>query len=120
MKRVGATTICKHMIFESKAFVFDKTPTGKIRFMPKERQHASLKGFSPDLLDNIIMKCGTAYSVCYEAIAQRTGRIKHKFGANDILDMLNNNQQNKPVKNYEQQERIKINSEKILNILSTI
>lgn len=120
MKRVGATTICKHMIFESKAFVFDKTPTGKIRFMPKERQHASLKGFSPDLLDNVIMRCGTAYSVCYEAIAQRTGKLKHKFGANDILDMLNNNQQNKPVKNYEQQERIKINSEKILNILSTI
>lgn len=28
LKREGATTIFKQMVFESKAFIFDKTPTG--------------------------------------------------------------------------------------------
>lgn len=119
LKRVGATTICKQMIFESKAFVFDKTPTGRIRFMAKERQHFSLKGFSPDLMDNIIMRCGTAYSVCYEAIAKYGGKPEHKFDNNKILDYLNvdkdyDNKDNKS------DRKINVNSDKILKILATI
>jgi len=120
LKREGATTICKQMIFESKAFVFDKTPTGRIRFMPKEKQHASLKGFSPDLLDNVIMRCGTAYSVCYEAIARLTGVNKIKFGAKEILNNINFDKKDSYEEENIPQHKITVNSEKILNIFRNL
>ena len=118
LKRAGATTVCKHMIFESKAFVFDKTPTGKIRFMPKEKQHHSLKGFSPDLLDNIIMRCGTAYSICYEAIAEHTGTVRKKFNAKDIIGYVNVDGNDADA--TDRKKKISANSDKILKMLSTI
>ena len=120
LKRAGATTICKQMIFESKAFLFDKTPTGRIRFMPKDKQHFSLKGFSPDLLDNIIMRCGTAYSVCYEALAKYTGTIKTKIGSKELLNMIDVDKDYNNIQKKQEDEQIHINSMKILNILSSI
>ena len=118
LKREGPTTICKHMIFESKAFVFTKTATGRITVTAKEKQHSSLKGFSPDLLDNVIMKCGTAYSICYEYIAKYAGKTQTDFNKNNILEYLNidkdYNSGNKAT------AKISINSNEILKILSTI
>lgn len=121
LKREGATTICKHMQFESKAFVFDKTPTNKIRFMPKETQHLSLKGFSPDLLDNVIMRCGTAYSVCYDAIAKYTGVTKMRFDSKRILDFVNIDKDYQNKDNMEEKiDDNVLNGREILNILSAI
>ena len=120
MKREGATTILKHMLFESKAFIFDKTPTGRIRFMPKERQHFSLKGMSPDLLDNVIMRCGTAYSVCYDAIAQFVGKSPNSFTSKDLLERLNIDKDYKEEKIDSDTKKIRINSTEILNIFRNI
>ena len=120
-KKEGATTIKEHMTFESRAFIFDKTPTHKVRFMGKEKQHSLLKGFSPDLLDNVIMRCGTAYSVCYEAIAKSTGKSAEKMTAKDMLGYLNiDNDYSVEKPNNDKDKKISINSEKILNILSSI
>lgn len=120
LRREGSTTIYKHMLFESKAFVFDKTPTNKIRFMPKESQHQALKGFSPDLMDNIIMRCGTAYSVCYEAIAQYTGVTKMKFDAKSILDYVNIDKNYQKTDNMDDNQENRFGASDILNILSNI
>ncbi|MDD4728878.1 MAG: hypothetical protein WCQ87_03085 [Parabacteroides sp.] len=120
LKREGATTICKQMIFESKAFIFEKTPTGRIHCLPKEKQHYSLKGLSPDLIDNIIMRCGVAYSVCYEALAKLTGHSKMKFDANDILNYINMKPEQNMIKDAQTQNKITLNSENILNIFSNL
>lgn len=119
-KKEGATTIKEQMIFESRAFIFDKTPSGKIRFMGKERQHGLLKGFSPDILDNVIMRCGTAYSVCYEAIAKVTGKSNTKLSAKDMIGYLNLDNEYDMEDNNKRNKKITANSEKILNILSSI
>lgn len=120
LKREGATTILKHMKFEARAFVFDKSPTGKIRFMPKEKQHFSLKGFSPDLLDNVVMRCGTAYSVCYEGIAEKTGRLRSKMGIGSMMDYLNVDSDFKEDSEKKVNSKINVNSNAILKILGTI
>jgi len=123
LKREGATTLCKQMTFESKGFVFDKTPTGKIRVTPKEQQHLHLKGFSPDIMDNIVMRCGTSYSICYEEIARTTGRERPRLTAGSILDALRSGPEDdikEKEDNNARNERIRINSDKILNILNTI
>ena len=44
MQRIGATTILRHMIFESSIFQFSKTPNGRIAFLEKEKQKKLLKG----------------------------------------------------------------------------
>lgn len=118
LKREGATTIYKQMLFESKAFVFDKTPTGRIRCNSKVNIHSSLKGFSTDLIDNIIMRCGTAYSVCYDEISKMTGYQKSSFSAKDILNRINVDKDYD--NNKKEENKIMINSDKILKILSTI
>lgn len=118
LKREGATTIFKQIVFESKAFIFDKTPTGRIRCNSKVNIHQSLKGFSTDLFDNIIMRCGTAYSICYEEIGKITGYNKPRFNASDMINYINVDKDYK--EKNEENQKIMINSEKILNILSTI
>ena len=118
-----STTICKQMIFESKAFVFDKSPSGKIRVTPKEKQHFSLKGMSPDLLDNIIMRCGTAYSVCYEAIAKYGGKIEMKYDVRQILNKIDIDKDYSNSDMYETDKRVVAqirNSQEILNIIDCI
>lgn len=122
-KREGSTTICKQMVFESKAFVFDKSPSGKIRVTPKEKQHFSLKGMSPDLLDNIIMRCGTAYSVCYEALAKYGGKIEMKYDVKQILNMVDVDKDYSNSDMYETDKRVVAqirNSQEILNIIDCI
>ena len=123
LKREGPTTIYKQMLFESRAFVFDKTPNGKIRCTPKEKQHYSLKGFSPDLTDNIIMRCGTAYSLCYEEIAKFGGKEENKFDVKGMFNKINMvDEFSTDSKQYdnEKDKAIQINTEKIFNILRGI
>jgi hypothetical protein len=117
LKREGATTICKHMVFESNAFIFDKTPSGRIYCLAKSKQHHSLKGFSPDLMDNIVMRCGTAYSICYNEIAKITGKSAIKMTAADILSSINA-PETIDYSEEDKKEKIKINTEEILNILN--
>ena len=116
LKREGATTILKHLIFESRIFSFDKTPSGRIQFLGKIRQHSHLKGFSPDLTDNIIMLCGATCYDCYRAIADDTGERRQRINSNDMLTYLN---LDKPYETQKAKGKI-VNSEKILQILSTI
>jgi hypothetical protein len=116
LKREGATTILKHMIFESRIFSFDKTPSGRLQFLGKIRQHSHLKGFSPDLTDNIIMLCGATCYDCYRELATNTGEARKLFDGKDMLSYLNVD------KNYDVEKKKNkiINSEKILQILSNI
>lgn len=104
------------MLFESKAFMFDKTPTGRIVCNPKTKIHQALKGFSTDLLDNIIMRTGTAYSICYEQLSKMSGFDKPRFSAKDLMSYVNVDNEYKEVKD----KRMTMNSDKILNMLSGI
>lgn len=120
LKREGATTIYKHMLFESKAFGFEKTPTGRIRVISKEKQHLLLKGFSPDLFDNIVMRCGTAYSICYEDMAKLTGKTGMRFNAENILSYINLDKNENDNENINETKIKRIDTDEILNILSSI
>lgn len=118
LKREGSTTIYKQMLFESKAFMFDKTPTGRIVCNPKTKIHQALKGFSTDLLDNIIMRTGTAYSICYEQLSKIPGFDKPRFSAKDLMSYVNVDKEYK--EEIVKDNRINVNSDKILNMLSGI
>ncbi len=120
MKRSGATTILRHMKFESVIFQFNKTPNGRIAMLDKEKQKPLLKGMSPDLFDNVNILCGGTYYDCYRLLSTDAGYMKKQLQASDMFAMLN-------VTNNGEQEidtritRRKIHhSSRILNILSTI
>lgn len=119
MKREGATTILRHMKFESVIFQFNKTPNGRIAMLDKEKQKPLLKGMSPDLFDNVIMLCGGTYYDCYRMLSTDAGIMRKTIQASDMLSMLNvGNISNEPDTRL---VRRKIHhSDKILNILSTI
>lgn len=114
LKRMGATTIQKQLLFERRIWQFRKTPTGKIQFLGKIQQHSDMKGFSPDLSDNIIMLCGGLCHDCYRALAQITGEERKKINDKDLLDFFKQDDTDT------RKSKIKINSDKILNILSVI
>lgn len=58
MSKKTDTTICRQLLEESKVFVFDKNDYGKIKLKNKLNQGHSLKGKSPDLFDNIVIRIG--------------------------------------------------------------
>ena len=117
MKREGATTIMRHLKFESIIFQFTTTASNKIKFLQKEEQKKLLKGMSPDLTDNIIVLCGATCYDCYRMLSEDAGYMRKKMSATDILQMVNvDDTDTLPVK-----RKAKIqNSSKILNILSSI
>lgn len=119
MKREGATTVLRHMKFESVIFQFTKTPNGRITFMEKLKQHSLLKGMSPDLIDNIIMLCGGSYYDCYRLLSSDAGIMRKKMKAEDMLSMLNVNGAAETVDVRIQKKKI-THSNAILNLLSTI
>lgn len=119
MIREGATTILRHLKFESVIFQFDKTPNGRITFLDKNKQHALLKGMSPDLFDNIIMLCGGVYHTCYNMLRDDAGVMRKKLEAEDMFAMLNVNN-NIDVGTRAHRARRICNSSEILNILSSI
>jgi len=119
MKREGATTILKHMKFESVIFQFNKTPNGRITMLDKEKQHSILKGMSPDLFDNVIMLCGGLYHTCYNMLRDDAGIMRRKMQADDMLAMLHVNGQEDVDTRIHRVKKIR-NASEILNILSTI
>lgn len=120
MKREGATTILRHMKFESVIFQFTKTPNGRITFLDKDKQHSLLKGMSPDLFDNVIMLCGGACFDCYRILSTDAGVVRKQMQAEDMLTMLNVNTDN-PQEEESRVRRMKIrHADSILNLLSTI
>ena len=119
MKREGATTILKHMKFESVIFQFNKTPNGRITVLDKEKQHSFLKGMSPDLFDNVIMLCGGLYHTCYNMLRDDAGIMRKKMQADDMLAMLHVNGQEDVDTRVHRVKKIR-NASEILNILSTI
>lgn len=116
MKREGATTILKHLQFESTIFKFDKLPSGRLQFQGKKSQHGLIKGFSPDLTDNIIMLCGALCYDCYRALAINTGEAKKKMDMSNLLHELSGQSD----LDEEPKRKKIINSSRILNIISSI
>lgn len=88
LKREGATTILRHMQFETAIFKFDKLPSGRLQFQGKRNQHGLIKGFSPDLTDNVIMLCGALCYDCYRALAIDTGEARKKADMDSLLKAM--------------------------------
>jgi hypothetical protein len=119
MKREGATTILKHMKFESVIFQFGKTPNQRITMLDKDKQHTLLKGMSPDLFDNVIMLCGGLYHTCYNMLRDDAGIMRKRMQQEDMFSMLNINGQDEVDTRIHRVKKIR-NASEILNILSTI
>lgn len=118
MKR-EASTIQKHMIFESVIFQFRKTDSGKIAMLEKEKQKPLLKGMSPDLTDNIIMLCGGTYHDCYNMLRDDAGIIKKRLESREMLNFLNIGASNDDEDTRIYKKKIR-NANEILNVLSLI
>ena len=117
MKSTGATTIIKHLVFESKIFQFGKTPNGRISVIGKEQMKQLLKGMSPDLTDNIIMLCGAMCYDCYRMLRDESGMVRRRNSDDDMLKMLNIDADDVEIKH----ERMKIHhSTKIENIMNKL
>ena len=116
MIREGGTTILKHLNFERVIFQFRKTPNGRLEIMPKTEMKKLLKGFSPDLTDNIIMLCGALCYDCHRMLRDESGAYRKRVETQDMLTMLNINGEQDRSEPYEQPKKIKDVSE-ILNIL---
>lgn len=117
MKNSGGTTLKKHINFERVIFQFKKTPNGRIEMLPKDKMKSLLKGMSPDITDNIILLCGGTVYDCYKMLRDDAGVIRKQIQAEDMLSLLGVNEAEvyNPVK-----PRKIVNSDKILNILSSI
>ena len=119
MKREGATTILKHMKFESVIFQFGKTQNGRITFLDKDKQKPLLKGMSPDLFDNVIMLCGGLYHTTYNMLRDDAGIMRKQMESDDMLSMLGINGEREVDTRIHRVRKI-CNSTEILNILSAI
>lgn len=116
LKREGATTILKHLQFESTIFKFDKLPSGRLQFQGKKTQHALIKGFSPDLTDNIIMLCGALCYDCYRALAIETGEARKKADMDSLLKAMSGQED---IDTEPKRKKI-TNSRRILDIIGSI
>ncbi len=119
MKRIGATTILRHLKFESVIFQFHRTPNGRLVFLEKEKQKTLLKGMSPDITDNIIMLCGGSCYDCYRILRDDAGVSRKRIESEDMLAFLNINHSDMEGDGIRERRRIR-NANEILNILSTI
>lgn len=120
MKRSGATTILRHMVFERPIFQFEKTPTNRIQVIAKERQKTFLKGMSPDLFDNVIILCGGACYDCYRMLRDDSGFMKKRVDTSDMLSLLNVDEGVTIEEEMPYQKKKIRNSNKILQILDSI
>lgn len=119
MKRIGATTILRHLKFESVIFQFHRTPNGRLVMLEKDKQKTLLKGMSPDITDNIIMLCGGSCYDCYRLLRDDAGMMRKKLEANDMLEFLNVNHSDVVGDGIRERRRIR-NASEVLNILSSI
>lgn len=119
MKRSGGTTILNHMVFESRIFQFSKTPNGRIAMMNKEAMKTLLKGMSPDLFDNVILMCGSMIYDCHRMLRDDAGIMRKTLEASDMLSLLGVNNADE-IGDRVQRRRISINSDWMLQTLSTI
>lgn len=122
MKRIGSTTVLKHMVFESSIFQFEKTPNGRFTMLDKKSQHKLLKGMSPDLFDNVIMLCGGTCYDCYRMLRDDAGVIRKQLRAEDMLAMLHvgDDTENEIDTRIRHTQKIRNVSDDVLNILSDI
>ena len=119
MKRIGATTILKHLKFESVIFQFHRTPNGRIAFLEKEKQKTALKGMSPDLFDNVIMLCGGLCYDCYRILRDDAGMMRKRLEDDDMLAFLGVNSHDDVGDGIRTRRKIR-NADEVLNLLSTI
>lgn len=119
MKREGGTTILRHMLFEGRVFQFQKTPSGRLEMLPKEKMKSLLKGMSPDLMDNVILLCGGTIYDCYKMLRDDAGVRRKTIQAEDMLALLNVNGDNQVDTRIHRVRKIR-NASEVLNILSTI
>lgn len=120
MKRIGSTTVMRHMVFESVIFQFSKTPNGRITIMEKEKMHKILKGMSPDLFDNVIMLCGGTCYDCYRLLRDDSGMRRRRMESDDMMRMLNVSDGQEDVDTRVTRVKKIRNANNILNILSAI
>ena len=119
MKRIGATTILRHLKFESVIFQFHRTPNGRLVMMEKDKQKTLLKGMSPDITDNIIMLCGGSCFDCYRMLRDDAGMTRKSMESEDMLNFLNINNEDMVGDGITERRRIR-NATEVLSILSTI
>lgn len=113
MKRVGSTSLMRHLKFESVIFQFTSTPSGKLQMLGKEQQKKMIRGMSPDLTDNIIMLCGANCYDCHRILSEDSGYMRKKASISDMLKMVSQEEDIRPKAKIRHNERI-------LNVLSTI
>lgn len=119
MRREGATSVLRHMKFESAIFQFTKTPNGRIAILDKTEQKRLIKGMSPDLFDNVIMLCGATCYDCYRMMRDDVGFARARANADELLNAMGVNLDDND--NPFERKKIKIHqSDKILNIISSI
>lgn len=119
MRRMGGTSILKHMLFESRIFQFYKTPNGRIAMMSKDQMKTMLKGMSPDLMDNVILACGGMVYDCHRMLREDAGVSRKNMEASDMLAFLNINKEDEIDTRLHRVRKIR-NASNILNVLSTI
>lgn len=119
MRRMGGTSILKHMLFESRIFQFYKTPNGRIAMMSKDQMKTMLKGMSPDLMDNVILACGGMVYDCHRMLREDAGVSRKNMEASDMLAFLNINKEDDIDTRLHRVRKIR-NASNILNVLSTI
>lgn len=119
MRRMGGTSILKHMLFESRIFQFYKTPNGRIAMMSKDQMKTMLKGMSPDLMDDIILACGGMVYDCHRMLREDAGVSRKNMEASDMLAFLNINKEDDIDTRLHRVRKIR-NASNILNVLSTI
>ena len=119
MKRIGSTTILRHMLFESRIFQFHKTPNGRLVMENKDQMKFLLKGMSPDLTDNIILLCGGQIYDCHRLLKENSGLVRKKVNDADMLTLLGVNGGEEVDTRIHRVKKIR-NASEILNVLSSI
>ena len=87
--------------------------------MNKEAMKTLLKGMSPDLFDNVILMCGSMIYDCHRMLRDDAGIMRKTLEASDMLSLLGVNNADE-IGDRVQRRRISINSDWMLQTLSTI
>ncbi len=79
----NGTTVLHQMMFESKAFVFNVRKDGKKEIIPKKEMKKYIKGFSPDIFDNVIMAVGAHIYDIYRLLSEQPNNNLKKSVSDD-------------------------------------
>lgn len=66
------TTVLHQMMLESRALIFNTRKDGKLEVIPKLEMKKYIKGFSPDIYDNVMMAVGAHIYDMYKLLSDKT------------------------------------------------